>query len=109
MFRVRSAVDAWAISTRTTRAEMAALRPPTATLTISASAGSPPQTVEVRRDVLVIGRGSDADVRLSRHGVSRRHAEIRLEGDDVVFVDLGSTNGSMINGRPVERRPAQPG
>jgi pSer/pThr/pTyr-binding forkhead associated (FHA) protein len=54
-------------------------------------------------DVLVIGRASDADVRLSDTGVSRRHAELRREGDDHVLVDLGSTNGTLVNGRPIER------
>ena len=102
VFRVRSAVSPGEVDANLT-AEMTALRPATATLLISAGAGIPPRTVEVRRDVTVIGRGSDADVRLSDTGVSRRHAEVRREGDDIVFADLGSTNGSIVNGRQVER------
>jgi hypothetical protein len=54
-------------------------------------------------EVVVIGRASDADVRLSDTGVSRRHAEVRREGDDHVLIDLGSTNGTLVNGRPIER------
>lgn len=65
--------------------------------------------IPVNRDVLLIGRASTADIRLDDSGVSRQHAEIRREGDDVVLVDLGSTNGSSVNGRPVERARLTPG
>ncbi|HVF21199.1 MAG TPA: DUF3662 and FHA domain-containing protein [Mycobacteriales bacterium] len=102
MFRVRSAVEPGELDGSLTAA-MSDLRPPAATLTIAAAPGSPPRTVEMRRDQMVIGRGSDADLRLADTGISRRHAELRREGDDIVFVDLGSTNGSVVNGRSVER------
>ena len=101
-FQVRSTVVPGELDTGHTT-EMATLVPPVGRLQISAAPGSPPQTIDVRRDVMVIGRGSDADVRLADTGVSRRHAELRREGDDIVFVDLGSTNGSTVNGRAVER------
>ncbi|TCO46125.1 FHA domain-containing protein [Kribbella antiqua] len=53
---------------------------------------------------VVLGRGTDADIQINDPGVSRRHAEIRLmpegpEGIRVVLVDLGSTNGTLVNGR----------
>ncbi len=52
---------------------------------------------------LVIGRGSDADLRINDPGVSRRHAEIRVRagspGHQVSIVDLGSTNGLQVDGR----------
>jgi hypothetical protein len=60
-------------------------------------------------DVLVVGRGSNAGLRLDDTGVSRQHAEFRREGDDVVLADLGSTNGTTVNGRPVERVRLTPG
>jgi hypothetical protein len=50
----------------------------------------------------VIGRGEEADVQLTDTGVSRRHAEVRLVGDTVEVHDLGSTNGTWVNGRRVE-------
>ncbi len=108
VFRVRSAVVEGELDSGLTSA-IAALRPATATLVVSSENGAAPKTVELRRDVTVIGRGSDADLRLSDTGVSRRHAEVRREGDDVVFVDLGSTNGSMVNGRAAERVRLTPG
>jgi hypothetical protein len=68
-----------------------------------------PREVALTDDVLVIGRGSSAGLKLDDTGVSRQHAELRREGDDVVFVDLGSTNGSAVNGRLVERVRLTPG
>jgi len=54
---------------------------------------------------LVIGRGTEADLRIDDPGVSRRHAEIRVSpGQDVPqvsVVDLGSTNGLLVNGTRV--------
>jgi hypothetical protein len=55
---------------------------------------------------VVIGRGTTADLRIDDPGVSRRHAEIRVQpGDDAVVVsvvDLGSTNGTLVNGQRVQ-------
>jgi pSer/pThr/pTyr-binding forkhead associated (FHA) protein len=53
--------------------------------------------------VTLLGRGTDCDLRLVDPGVSRHHAELRVEGDQVVLVDLGSTNGTFVNGQPVRR------
>ena len=45
----------------------------------------------------VIGRSGQADFRLPDTGVSRQHAKIVWDGDDVVLVDLDSTNGTFVN------------
>jgi hypothetical protein len=54
---------------------------------------------------LVIGRGTEADLRINDPGISRRHAEIRVKGSgallEVDIVDLGSTNGIIVNGHRV--------
>jgi len=61
----------------------------------------PEQVVLLTRPVTVVGRGAEADLRLPDTGVSRAHAELRLEGGTVRVVDLQSTNGTLLNGRRV--------
>ncbi len=51
----------------------------------------------------LLGRGTDCDLRLVDPGVTRHHAELRVENDQVVLVDLSSTNGTFVNGQPVRR------
>ena len=54
---------------------------------------------------LIIGRGSDADMRINDPGISRTHAQIRVTGSEpslqIDIVDLGSTNGILVNGQKV--------
>src|SRR5215470_12512982 len=67
------------------------------------SDGSMQRTYELTSPVTLLGRGTDCDLRLVDPGVSRHHAELRVEDDEVVLVDLGSTNGTFVNGEPVRR------
>lgn len=53
----------------------------------------------INSSAAVIGRSSDADITVSDPGMSRRHLEIRVAGDRVTAVDLGSTNGFYVNGQ----------
>lgn len=48
--------------------------------------------------VTVIGRGGDADIILDDTGVSRHHLELRSEDGGVIATDLGSTNGTFVDG-----------
>jgi hypothetical protein len=48
--------------------------------------------------VTTLGRLPDCDITLNDSNVSRRHAEIRPMGEGFVLIDLGSTNGSKVNG-----------
>jgi hypothetical protein len=48
---------------------------------------------------VTVGRMSTNDVVLSDRNVSRRHAELRRQDDHWMLVDLGSTNGSLVNGK----------
>lgn len=61
------------------------------------------RSYDLTTPVTLLGRGTDCDLRLVDPGVSRHHAEIRVEGPEVVLVDLGSTNGSFVNGQPIRR------
>jgi hypothetical protein len=58
-------------------------------------------------DVMRVGRLANADVMLSDGRVSRRHAEIRREPEGVHLVDVGSSNGTRLNGRGLA--PDEPG
>jgi hypothetical protein len=65
--------------------------------------GSKRRPYPLAKDVLTIGRVDTLDIVLSDPGVSRKHAEVRREGDEWVVVDLSSTNGTVVNGQPVHR------
>ena len=62
---------------------------------------------------LVIGRGTEADLRINDPGISRRHAEIRVHPAGqtlrIDIVDLGSTNGIVVNGQKVQHAVLQEG
>jgi diguanylate cyclase (GGDEF)-like protein len=58
---------------------------------------------------LVIGRRDDADVTISDEGVSRRHASIRVEGERAHLRDLGSQNGTYVNGERSETADLEDG
>jgi len=53
----------------------------------------------------VIGRGSEADITVDDTGTSRKHVEILWDGTRGQVNDLGSTNGSKLNGQPVTKAP----
>jgi hypothetical protein len=53
----------------------------------------------------MLGRGDGADIRLEDAFASTRHARLVPEGDVIVLEDLGSTNGTYLNGEPL-RGPA---
>ncbi|WP_434581732.1 FhaA domain-containing protein [Carbonactinospora thermoautotrophica] len=112
MFRVRSQALAGVVP-------MAAAAPP---------AGQPVAYLEINgarhpltKPVMTIGRGLDVDLRIEDPGVldvdlriedpgvSRRHAEIRAGGDTAIITDLGSTNGVIVDGRPVDQAPLRDG
>ncbi len=58
---------------------------------------------ELARERIVIGRSKDCDIRLDDPNVSRRHAEVRREGETYWVVDLDSTNGVAVNGERLKR------
>jgi pSer/pThr/pTyr-binding forkhead associated (FHA) protein len=51
--------------------------------------------------VMVVGRVAGVDLRVDDDSVSRRHAEVEVRGGEVVLRDLGSANGTTVNGNPI--------
>jgi hypothetical protein len=65
--------------------------------------------IVLRTETIELGRLPECTIVLSDPNVSRRHAEIRRQGADVVVADLRSTNGTRVNGVPVRERVLQDG
>ena len=62
--------------------------------------------VPLIRDEVTIGRKEGNTIRLTDRNVSRNHARLVREGDDrFVVYDLGSNNGTKINGEPIPDAP----
>ena len=58
---------------------------------------------------LVVGRGDDAGLRVPSANVSRQHARLTPAGDEVLVEDLGSANGTWLNGKRITRANARHG
>jgi diguanylate cyclase (GGDEF)-like protein len=58
---------------------------------------------------VVIGRGSDCDIRINDHSVSRRHARIQPGAEGYYAVDLNSTNGTFVNDVPASMQKLKDG
>jgi hypothetical protein len=70
---------------------------PRATLTVNG------RTHELDARRVVVGRSKECDIQIADPNASRRHAELRREGDAYWLVDLGSTNGLDVNGKRTQR------
>src|SRR5258706_1454172 len=73
------------------------------------SEGFTGRTYELKTDKTTVGRVSDNAFELPEASVSSHHAEIHLRGNDVVVKDLGSTNGTFINGEKIQEATLKPG
>jgi len=60
--------------------------------------------VAIDRDWLVIGRGRSADLVIAEATISRAHASVGFDGRGFFIQDLGSTNGTMVNGARADRQ-----
>lgn len=77
-----------------------ARQPPASTRAVLVGAG---RRVELDASTVVLGRAKECNVVLDDPSVSRHHAEVRLEPEGHWLIDLGSTNGTEVNGQRVDR------
>lgn len=56
------------------------------------------------RSSVVMGRGKQSDIVLAEQGISRQHASIQRDPQGWTLTDLGSTNGTLLNGQPLRAR-----
>jgi pSer/pThr/pTyr-binding forkhead associated (FHA) protein len=65
--------------------------------------------VPLDRDWLVLGRGRGADVVIAEPTLSRAHAAFGFDGERFFVQDLGSTNGTLVNGSKEKARQLEDG
>ena len=68
--------------------------------------GGPP--IEIVKDLIVVGRKEDCDLRLEHKSVSKMHCVIVKTDGLLLLRDLGSTNGTRVNGQRVRRAALLP-
>lgn len=71
--------------------------------------GGPPVQFDLGGPLISIGRASDNDVIVDDPLVSRHHCQLKLQHGAYGFADLGSRNGSLVNGQPVNEVALGPG
>ncbi len=65
--------------------------------------------VELTQGKYILGRSDEADIQIDNNSVSRKHAEILVLKNQVVVVDLSSSNGTFVNGERITMREVAPG
>jgi pSer/pThr/pTyr-binding forkhead associated (FHA) protein len=67
------------------------------------------RSFSIARDMTVIGRREDCDLRIPLGEVSRKHCRLIRDGDSLKLEDLGSSNGTYLNGQRVQEAQLNPG
>jgi hypothetical protein len=65
--------------------------------------------VSLNKEIVTIGRLADSDVVIPDKGASRRHAQVRTKDGVSTLTDLGSTNGTKLNGQQIQTRALEDG
>lgn len=72
-------------------------------LLLMVEGSSPGKRTFLEKPELLIGRDEQCDLVIADRRVSRQHARISLEGDGYILTDLGSRNGTFVNGRELDQ------
>ncbi len=76
---------------------------------LSLRATNEPQALPIATTTVTIGRGLDNDIILEDTRVSRKHAQLRYRQRRFWLTDLGSTNGTFVNGERISERALRDG
>jgi diguanylate cyclase (GGDEF)-like protein len=63
----------------------------------------------LHKGATIIGRSVQADIPLKDAGISREHSEIKVDGENAIIKDLGSTNGTFVNNKRITRHVLKDG
>ncbi len=66
-----------------------------------------PTTIQLDKDRIVMGRSPSSDLVIPEERISRQHATIYREGRDWIVFDMGSANGTSVNGKPIVKAKLQ--
>ncbi len=100
--------DGWVKSVALTRAEGKSYRELMAVLRIL-NGTLENQEIELTPDPMTVGRSSACNIRIADAGVSSKHAKIWCEDGNYFLMDLGSTNGTFVNDKDVDREQLSDG
>src|SRR5271154_4971074 len=78
-------------------------------VTFSAGQGQRVFTLEPGGISVVVGRGSEAELYVNSPRLSRRHCEVKVTEHGLEVQDLGSSNGTFLNGHRIDRALVRPG
>src|SRR5947209_3643155 len=67
------------------------------------------QEIELTADAMTVGRGSSCQIQVTDAGVSSKHAKVWCENNQFYVMDLGSTNGTYVNDKDVDREALSDG
>jgi hypothetical protein len=67
------------------------------------------RSFSVTRDITVVGRREDCDLRIPLGDVSRKHCRMIMDGENIRVEDLGSSNGTFKNGERIQQTELQAG
>ena len=71
--------------------------------------GGEPRSFSLAKDVTVVGRREDADFRIPLTDISRKHCRLIKTGNSLKVEDLGSSNGTYVNGQKIQMSKLGPG
>ncbi len=76
---------------------------------VGISGGDAGHALHINQEEVLIGRGTDCDVVLRDGSASRHHARIVYDGSKFILVDLKSGNGTLVNGKRIDKQVLKPG